>query len=147
MLVQAFAGDTFVAYTDISGFREMMKNESRAVQALDRMYQAGYRILRAPRELSDPRVEAVFVRPEGEGKEAQHHSLLAVIQQLNKDLLQHDIILRTSIAHGQFSYHERLEFTGIEKSPIYGNAYAAAFLDNEAGKLRKEIPTPRIRHR
>ena len=45
-----------------------------------------------------------------------------------------DFMLTTSIAYGKFRYQERIEFEGIEKNPIYGNAYVSAFLDNENGK-------------
>ena len=47
---------------------------------------------------------------------------------------EHDFMLTTSIAYGKFRYQERIEFEGIEKNPIYGNAYISAFLDNENGK-------------
>ena len=44
----------------------------------------------------------------------------------------------TSIAYGQFSYQNRIEFDGISKQPIYGNAYVSAFLDNENGTPKLE---------
>jgi hypothetical protein len=61
---------------------------------------------------------------------------LDVVEKLNRAVLKDDIMLTTSIAHGQFSYHERLEFPGIRKDPVYGSAYVTAFLDNEAGDPR-----------
>jgi hypothetical protein len=60
-----------------------------------------------------------------------------VVEQLNRRVLERDIMLTTSIARGRFSYHQRIEFEGIDKNLIYGNAYVSAFLDNESG-------TPRI---
>jgi hypothetical protein len=60
-------------------------------------------------------------------------ALLEVIRKLNKKMLNHDLMLTTSIAYGYFKYEERIEFKGIEKNPIYGNAYVSAFLDSENG--------------
>ena len=77
----------------------------------------------------------LFVRNNGNNQwRHQLQSLLNVLEDLNKRLLQDDIMLTTSIAYGRFSYHQRIEFEGIEKNPVYGHAYASAFLDNEVGK-------------
>jgi len=46
MPVQNFSGETFVAFMDISGFKEMMKDKHQAVKALDRLYQTGFEFLR-----------------------------------------------------------------------------------------------------
>ena len=37
MPIPDFYGDTFVAFTDISGFKEMMKHEEKAINALTRL--------------------------------------------------------------------------------------------------------------
>lgn len=55
-------------------------------------------------------------------------------KKINKKMLEHDFMLTTSIAYGHFRYQERIEFEGIEKNLVYGNAYVSAFLDNENGK-------------
>ena len=58
--------------------------------------------------------------------------LLTAIESLNRRCFEQAISLTTAIAWGEFSYHERIEISGIEKNPVYGNAYVAAFRDNEA---------------
>ena len=40
MAVNNFSGETFLAYLDISGFKEHMK-DGRAIDAMDQFYQAG----------------------------------------------------------------------------------------------------------
>ena len=47
-------------------------------------------------------------------------------------------MLSTSIAYGNFTYEPRVEFQGIAKHLIFGDAYLNAFLDNEAGKPKLE---------
>lgn len=136
MPVPDYSGETFVAFTDISGFKEMMKDDKRAVKAIDRFYSFGYDVLQNNQDISGFFVSdcgILFVRNHNDHLQ-QLRSLINVIQQLNQQLLEDDIMLSTSIAFGRFSYHQRIEFEGIEKNPVYGQAYAAAFLDNEAGK-------------
>ena len=77
-------------------------------------------------------------------------SLLNVVKIINNKMLESDYMLTTSIAYGEFKYQERIEFPGIGKHPIYGNAYVQAFLDNASGLpkiepgfcriLRKNLP-------
>lgn len=136
MPIPDYDGKTFVAFADISGFKEMMKHDDKAVKALDRFYTSGYDVLFDHPEvhglfMSDSAV--LFVNSDGAPQEQLPH-LLAVIEQLNRRVLEHDIILTTSIAYGRFCYHQRIEFAGIEKNPVYGNAYVAAWLDNEKGQ-------------
>ena len=140
MPIPDFDGETFVAFTDISGFKEMMKEDERAVKAIDRLYSNGYQVLQNNQNINGLFVSdcgILFVRNHRHcERENQLQCLLNDLEDLNRRLLQDDIILTTSIAFGRFSYHQRIEFEGIEKNPVYGHAYASAFLDHEVGKPR-----------
>jgi hypothetical protein len=135
--LQPINEDTFVAFTDISGFKEMMKDGDRASKAMGRLYSSGYDAL-----LDNPAVNGLFISDCGvlfsrTGDPDQKLSaMLQVVKRINESLLRHGIMLTTSIAWGHFSYHDRIEFDGIEKNPIYGSGYLAAFMDNEMGKPR-----------
>jgi hypothetical protein len=141
MSVQPFQeADTFVAFVDIAGFKSMMADGQRAPMALDAFYNAGFVTLRDQRNggakvdgffISDCGV--LFVRGQNQTASTKLQSLCRVIQQIHRKAFDRAVQLTTSIAWGQFSYHERIEFPGIEKNPIYGNAYISAFADNEAG--------------
>jgi len=127
---------TFVAFLDISGFKELMKEEKKAWKALDRLYQYGYNVLQENNE-----VEGIFISDCGilfvrncQDKKICLRYLLAVIKKINEKMLEDNVMLTTSIAYGHFKYQDRLEFEGIEKNLFHGNAYLAAFLDNESGK-------------
>jgi len=138
MPVQNYSGQTFVAFLDISGFKELMKNDKRALEALKHLYQSGYDALSEANG-----VEGFFVSDSGilfvrTGTEHERLvKILSVIKRINRQMLNRDYMLTTSVAYGHFDYHDKLEFDGIEKNPIYGYAYVQAFLDNETG-------TPRI---
>ena len=45
MPILDFNGDTFVAFTDISGFKELMKNDRNALESIRHFYQSGYNVL------------------------------------------------------------------------------------------------------
>ena len=143
MPINNYNGDTFVAFLDISGFKELKRNEKKAWKALDRLYQYGYEILR--NQNNECRVEGIFISDSGvlfvrrnnrimQSISETLKSLLVMIKRINERMRENDFMLTTSIAYGKFRYQERIEFEGIEKNPIYGNAYVSAFLDNENGK-------------
>ena len=87
----------------------------------------------------------MFVRQDTKlQKELSLASLLRVIEKINRDMLVEGYMLTTSIAYGGFSYYPRIEFIGIEKNPIYGDAYVKAFIDNEGGHRKIEPGQCRI---
>ncbi|MEQ1935694.1 MAG: hypothetical protein ABL962_17700 [Fimbriimonadaceae bacterium] len=146
MAIDNFQGQTFIAYADIAGFKGMMSDGNRGPAALDALYQSGYQVI-SHQPAGSPRVEGLFVSDcgilfvRGNGPPAQRlEALLAAIESLNRRCFDHAVFLTTAIAWGEFSYHDRIEIPGIEKNPIYGNAYVAAFLDNEAA-IPKLYPT------
>ncbi len=136
MPIADFDGTTLVAFTDISGFKEMMRDKSRAIEALGHLNSCGFRILRNQQSINGFFISdcgILFVRDTNVTVSEQLTNLLRPLEQLNRELLEHNIMLTTSIAYGHFSYHQRNGFTGIEKHPIYGDAYVTAFMDNESG--------------
>lgn len=142
MPINNYNGDTFVAFLDISGLKELMRNEKKVWEALNKLYQHGYEILR--NQENECRVEGIFISDCGVLFVRRNNqildnsesliSLLTKIKRINKGMRESDFMLTTSIAYGKFRYQERIEFEGIEKNLIYGNAYVSAFLDNENGK-------------
>lgn len=144
MPISNFEGKTFAAFLDISGFKELMQEKDMAWKALDKLYSSGYDILRNQNGLN--RVEGIFISDcgilfvrnnQGNGIHQINglHSLLQVIKDINQRMLENEIMLTTSIAYGNFKYQERIEFPGIGKYPVYGDAYVSAYLDN-----KDEIP-------
>ncbi len=126
----------------------MMKDGERAASAIDAFYSAGFDVLGG-----NANINGFFISDCGilfsknnnqNSQKEQLENLLAVVCALNKRVLGHDIMLTTSIAWGNFSYHNRIEFPGINKQPIYGNAYVSAFLDNETGSPRLQPGQCRI---
>jgi hypothetical protein len=136
MPISNFSGNTFVAFIDISGFKELMR-QGEAWKALDKFYQLGYDILNEER---DSNIEGLFISDCGilfvrsdKPIDDKLQDFLKVIEKINKGMLELDYMLTTSIAYGKFKYQQRIEFEGIEKNPVFGDAYLKAYLDHENG--------------
>ena len=141
MPITSFDGSTFVAYVDISGFKELMKEGERAWNALNLFYQIGFDSISE----SHGKVQGLFVSDSGilfsrddDGPAVRLNTLLSVIRTINRTMLDSDYMLTTSIAYGEFRFHEKIEFPGIGKNPVYGNAFVQAFSDNASGSPKIE---------
>ena len=139
-----FHNDTFVAFCDISGFKnKMTRNASGAIQSLGNFYSVVYDALQKTRGNANAPVFGLVVsdcailvaenRDSFSNQDALK-SLLWVIKEINKESLPYDIMLTTSIAFGRFVYQERAEFFGIEKNMVTGAAYIKAYIDQSSGR-------------
>ena len=145
MPIRNYDSKTFVAFLDISGFKELMKQNDRALEALNLLYQTGYNIIK-----NGASIEGLFVSDCGilfvrgtNNKYQDLQNLLNGIRDINKKMLEKEFMTMASIAYGQFKYQEKLEIKGIEKSAVYGGAYVQAFLDTE--KSNPKIKAGQVR--
>jgi hypothetical protein len=149
-----FHDDTFVAFCDISGFRQLMnRNSAKAIQSLQEFYAIAYDVLGKTREQPSSPIYGLLVSDcailvaenrNGVENESAIRSLLQALKEINKRSLEHDIMLTTSIAFGPFHYEERAESFGIEKNMVTGAAYIKAFTDQSAGKPKLKCGECRI---
>jgi hypothetical protein len=65
MSINNYNGDTFVAFLDISGFKELMRNENKALNALDKLYQYSYVVIKGNYQQNSVQVEGLFVSDSG----------------------------------------------------------------------------------
>lgn len=151
MPVQPFHGETFVAFMDISGFTGMLAGDSRrALGALDVFYQAGYSVLGAAAN-NDRRVDGIFVSdcgilfvPGANSSVAKLKALLEAMEAIHRSVFEEAIQLTSSVAWGSFHYHDRIEFVGIDKTPLHGHAYLSAYRDNASGQPKLHPSESRI---
>jgi hypothetical protein len=139
MPIENYSGETFVAFTDISGFKAMMKSD-KAKNCLIYFYKKGYEILNN-QENSIYKVDGFFVSDCGvlfvkennvENKAVDClRVLLDVVEKLNREMLKESYMLMTSIAYGHFEYKLMKEHQHTNKNPIYGEGYLDAYLDLE----------------
>jgi hypothetical protein len=131
-----YQGQTFVVFTDISGFKAMMKSEARLMSAMDALYSSGYNNLRDQNQ--QPRVEGLFVsdcgilfaRRNQESELLALSAILRILAAVHREVFESTFSLTTSIAFGAFAYRGKIEFEGVERNAIHGDAYLAAYLDS-----------------
>jgi len=136
--IENYTGETFVAFIDISGFKNMMRQGYDVAQkALDTFYKAGYDVIHENNE----KVNGLFVSDCGVLFERSKvdpiqklNNILGIVKTINSNMLDKDYLLTTSIAWGPFTYKNKIEIKGISKTYIVGNAYLKAYFDNEDGR-------------
>lgn len=135
LIINNIDENTFVAFLDISGFKNLM-GENKAFKALTEFYKCGYSLI----PNNNNTVQGFFVSDSGilfaRNQDVRHSliSLLNLIRDINIEMLEKGYLLSCSIAYGHFKYKKMIDLDGIEKTPIYGEAYISAYLDNEKGK-------------
>jgi len=139
MPIRTFNDNTFVAFIDICGFKEMMRQEQRAVNNLCKFYNDSYHIIKHQNRKSC-KVNGIFVSDcgilfvrQGRNHIIQLEALLKIIKEIINRMIEIDIMLTISIAYGPFLYEDRIELMGMRKSFLMGNAYVWAYFDNEDG--------------
>jgi len=146
-----FEGETYVAFVDIYGFKHFMRDKDRIDEVVYEFYDCGYTILKSQNlDTNEPSpIQGIFVSDCGilfvsrdhqnlslmEKSHSLNH-LLNVVKDMNIHMIEHDVILTTSIAYGSLSCSEKAEFRGISKNPFYGDAYLNAFMDNEDPQVK-----------
>src|ERR1039457_2673646 len=136
MSLKDFEGYTYVAYMDISGFKAAMK-EGNGITFLDKFYSSSYGILRNYREISSFLISDCGLLYLDQSNNLNGlETLLKAIKEINIKMHEQRIMLTTSISYGHFKYENRLEYDGMNKNPIYGEAYVNAYMDNEHEKIR-----------
>ena len=133
-MLNNFSGQTFVAFIDICGFKAMMSEENKASIALDKFYQIGYDELQVCRDINGIFISdcGILYVTRDTSKKEKLEILLRIVRSINLKMLDANYMLTTNIAYGDFSYQERIEFNGISKNLMMGNAYVKAFLDSQA---------------
>jgi len=143
-----FSGETFVAFLDISGFKEYLKpsgptelHSERAVQVLGDFYQAGFDVITNNNEDDNKyKISGIFISDcgilfirFGGAWIRPLKNFLEVINKINIKMINNDHLTTCSIAYGDFNYQNRISSEYIRKNPIFGIGYLNAFTDNEYG--------------
>ncbi|MGD0978487.1 MAG: hypothetical protein ABR962_05025 [Candidatus Bathyarchaeia archaeon] len=169
-MVGGYAGNTFVAFLDILGFRDLVEgNVSLAAQTLDKFYSTIYEACSNPisRRIPTDRISrnnppvqpesnaivasdcaVIFSRntESGENMSNDLKCMLDFITTVNSNLVKPDpvpsILTICSIAYGWFVYEDRKESSYLKKNCFLGTPYMNAFSDSE--KMKKELGLCRL---
>jgi len=168
MPITTYEGETFVAYLDISGFKELMKKGDKAEKALGKFYSTVYdvgRDFQHQSNLSFVDVNAVLfsdcailfarnptltsneVETVRQNKIKSLQSVLVFVKRVNCELIlsnRDPMMTVCSIDYGKFKYEDRIEFEGIDKGFVVGKPFVNVFLDIESGKPKIQPSECRI---
>jgi hypothetical protein len=147
-LVDSYHGNTYVAYLDISGFSEMMKDLVSAGRVLDNFFATIYRFCEQ-QNTTLPKIcvivafdcAALFIRNRNEGDKLNGLlKMLTFVKQANRHFIMGNrsqpFITACSIAYGYFDYEDRAELADLRKNYVFGRPYLDAVLDQKKGKPR-----------
>lgn len=136
-----FEGTTFVAYSDLSGFRRMLEeNSEQAYQALNHFYNTAYRRLDrneyagiAGIAVSDCIVSWSSNLDQTNIERAV--MLFSFLKELHKGMIRRSYLVTSTVAWGQYRYQRRIELPRFRKGMLYGSAYINAYLANDQAEV------------
>ena len=147
MSISTFDGNTFVAFLDISGFKQMMGDRYRVSVVLEKFYGSLFNEVghfNKPNKkikinviaISD---SAIIFLSKGKrsniSKKTGLSMMLSFISELNKKFVNpnfaYPFLTVCSIAYGDFFYWNRRERNRMTKNCLRGEAYLKAYLDTE----------------
>lgn len=152
-MLRSFEGNTWVAFLDISGFKQLMKNLHEAEITLDKFYNTVYReVFRINHEfpfetytsgnaqistvvVSDCAIIFVDNQTLLEDKVRDLHLILDVVKSINLELInpaqKPQIMTTCAIDYGHFKYSNRSTDVHTSRSFFYGPTYVKAYLGSE----------------
>lgn len=132
-----FEGDTYVAFSDLCGFKKMMKDRNIAYEALDFLFNTVYRLQRGNNNISALAVSDCVISWAAirEHKHAQLREIIHFAENLHRELARGRYLMKTTISYGDFRYEDRIQLSNLQKSLIMGGAYIDALLKNSKAKV------------
>jgi len=137
MSIPNFEGETWVAFSDLCGTKAMYKeNPDKAAEALDHFYNTVYVVQQVQNEISALVVSdcAIFWVHDAAEHRAMFQMLPTLLKQLkwlHRQMIEHNYLVRTTIAYGHFRYEQRIELPRLRKDMIIGGAYLDAYAAND----------------
>lgn len=122
---------TYVAYSDLCGFKKMMENREGAYEALNYLFNSTYELLRTRPSVKGLAVSDCVI---AWANDKQLLSIVDFAGALHKKMIRKRYLMRTTIAYGQFEFQDRIKLANLDKQMIWGGAYLAAYLGNGKAK-------------
>ena len=124
----SFNGRTYVAYSDLCGFKKMMENRKEAYEALNHLFNSVYELLRDRQLIKGLAVSDCVI---SWATDERLQSIVDFVDAFHKKMIHRRYLMRTTIAYGQFEFQDRIKLANLDKQMIWGGAYLAAYLGND----------------
>ncbi len=132
---EPFHGPTYVAFSDLCGFKKLMENKDNAHKALDHFFQSVYDIAEQKKSSISAIAVSDCVISWVSSMSANRNDILAEIVEfvssLHKKLLKKRYLMQTAIAYGDFHYENRIQLNNLQKEMYVGPAYLTAYLEHK----------------
>lgn len=134
MPLQDFDGQTWVAFSDLCGTKEKIRQGHRvAARALSNFYNTVYNIHEETEGIS-----ALVVSDNAvlwlHSEHRRLDTMLGHVKRLHHEMVRQNLLLRTSLAFGRFEYQQRIQLHNLTKGMVFGGAYVAAYIANHSVK-------------
>lgn len=127
-----FYGKTYVVFSDLCGFKNLMKNRRRAYNALDCLFNSVFQIQQNNSRMRALAVSDCVIAWVSENQtNAPLNHVIEYASALHRKMLEKKYLMTTTIAWGDFSYSDRLQLPNLSKAMFMGGAYLTAFLAND----------------
>jgi hypothetical protein len=123
---------TYVAYSDLCGFKEMMKTREEAYEALNHLFESAFGLLQNRQSVKALAVSDCVI---SWAENKQLNSIIDFVDSLHRKMIHKLYLMRTTIAYGQFEFQERIQLKNLSKRMIWGGAYLDAYLGNQKVKV------------
>jgi len=138
MSIPNFNGETWLAFSDLCGTKAMYKeNPDKAAKALDHFYNTVYNVVQGVQNeisalaVSDCAIFWVHDDAEHRGMFQMLPTLLKQLKWLHRQMIEHNYLIRTTIAYGHFRYEQRIEIRRLRKNMFIGGGYLEAYAAND----------------
>lgn len=125
-----FLGPAYVAFADLCGLKEFMRNQQKAYDALNRLYNQAYNLGEQHGAVSAIAISDCVIAWVAEDNNGLD-TLLTYLKSLHVHMLEGGYLMRSTIARGRFQYEQRINLQNLNKGMMYGDAYLAAYLAND----------------
>jgi hypothetical protein len=151
--IENYQGTTFVAFLDISGFKQMMNNKEKVYSVLQKFYGSLFDQV-GNFNLGDVSIKvnvvavsdsAIIFLSKGQNENVPQNDGLPIILRFISTVNQafanhnnHPFLTVCSVAYGDFTFYNWRERDRLSKNCLKGDAYLKAYLDteNEVDKLK-----------
>lgn len=126
------SGQTYVAFSDLFGFKEMMKDRKEAYEALNYLFNSACALLQGNDNVKGLAVSDCVI---SWAVDSHLENIKDFISNLHNKMIKKRYLMRTTIAFGEFRYEDRIELSNLSKEMIWGGAYLTAYLANEKAEI------------
>ncbi|MHB0947407.1 MAG: hypothetical protein ACYC3B_09575 [Sedimentisphaerales bacterium] len=121
-------GKTYVAFSDLCGFKQMMEDRKKAYEALNHLFSSTYELLQVNKNIKALAVSDCVV---SWADDQQLESMIDFTGSLHKKMIDKRYLMKTVIDCDDFEYQNRIQLGNFQKAFLKGGAYLTAYMEHD----------------